>query len=84
MEEKENDQDNNINNINAYSDYEHEAESMYISSPNDEDKKESNQIQKNDIPPEQRIADLKKKIVKPFIFFSQQGGGRRYSSSQML
>ena len=61
MEEKENDQDNYINNINAYSDYEHEAESIYISSPNDEDKKESNQIQKNDIPPEQRIADLKKK-----------------------
>ena len=61
MEEKENDQDNYINNINAYSDYEHEAESIYISSPNDEDKKESNQIQKIVIPPEQRIADLKKK-----------------------
>ena len=58
MEDKNNDI---INNPNAYSDYEHEAESLRFDNSNDKEKKEQHIINNNQKTREQKIADLKTK-----------------------
>ena len=48
-------------NINAYIDYEKEAESMFLSSSKDDEKNNQMQTQKSAISSEQKIIDLRKK-----------------------
>ena len=58
MEDKYNDL---INNPNAYSDYEHEVESLRFDNSFDKEKKEQHIINNNEKTREQKIADLKTK-----------------------
>ena len=61
MLEDPKDQENNNNIINAYSDYEHEAESMVRTFTKEEDKNILSQSKLNLKSRDERIADLKKK-----------------------